>query len=120
LHDNQHSLGGRVLNGLRWVRNQGTHQIVNPQSWSGPGLMFPAAAPFEFSAYQVCWLSREAMPDEGKVTRALVAQRAAYDDFLAGRPVRDSLQSAMRWLVDRAASFGTPQPGPSRWTARTA
>ena len=25
-------LDGRVLNGLRWARNQGAHQIVNPQS----------------------------------------------------------------------------------------
>jgi hypothetical protein len=83
--------------GIRWARNQGIHQLVSPQGWSGPGLVVPVEFPARFDEWQVHWLSRAVLPDEKKANKRTVNEREVYDAFLVGGVVRDTLQAAIRW-----------------------
>jgi hypothetical protein len=90
---------GRLLPGLRWARNQGVHQLVALHRVSDrAGMGFPLSFPMSFG-WQVTWLSRDQVPEEDRIDERL---RAAYDEHLAGRPVRGTLEYAVAWCEREA------------------
>ena len=85
---------GRVVLGLKFVRNQGLHELAVHQEWTDePGvkstLKFPATTEFF-----IRWspIPHELQPNKPD------ALYEGYISYLQGAPVRESIQAAARWL----------------------
>jgi hypothetical protein len=79
---------GPVLEGLRWARNRGVHQLVAVHGWAtGPEL--------PRGGLSVTWLPRSAVRRAGRQRPAL---EAAHDEQLANREVGDTLRAAYRFF----------------------
>jgi hypothetical protein len=89
--------GGQVLRGMRWARNQGVHQLLALHR-DGGGLAFPATFPATFP-YQPVWLDRTATAPKAK---RQPANEQAYDQFVAGKSVAETLDGVQSFLWERA------------------
>jgi hypothetical protein len=74
--------GRRLVQGARWARNQATHQLAFVIAHSD-GPQYPQSDPATLA--EVVWRPADEMPAPNREHRN---QREAYDQLLAGRPVR--------------------------------
>jgi hypothetical protein len=88
------SQGGRILDGLRWARNQGVHRCIAAHG-TGLGHGYPVRHPRP-DQFEATWLPRSDLPVEEKVIRR---NQDAYDAHVAGEDVRMSLYAVEDFLT---------------------
>ena len=86
--------GGQILRGLRWARNAAVHELVEIHD-TRTGKTAPVPASFELAS----WRQRNSL--SGQLTSQPKNERA-YDSYVAGRLVQESLRQAQDFLWMRA------------------
>ncbi len=99
---------GRVIVGLRYVRDRHMHQVV--VSMRGDGVSFFAAFPPRLSAGVVWRPANEMAQPVGKHATTANVRRAAYDQHLQMRPAWVSLAAALRFLTSEVTSLQVALP----------
>jgi hypothetical protein len=91
---------GRILEGLRYVRDRHMHQVV--VSAVRDSADFFSSFPGELSA-GIVWRSVNDIPEPAdqwhRNKPRYGAERTAYEDHLQNRPTWHGLRSALRWLT---------------------
>lgn len=88
--------GGQIVRGLVWARNNGLHGLIDVHEVSG-GLTFPMTFPMRFE--HASWKARGRIVARGQSGD----NESAYDDYVAGRVVQDSIREAQDFLWMRAS-----------------
>ncbi|MFF3587393.1 hypothetical protein ACFYYI_09545 [Streptomyces sp. NPDC002387] len=95
--------GRSVMKGVRYARNQATHQLpvlIERRA----GFQAPIVAPFR--AEEIVWLPDDQLPEPGQ--KPGKGQRENYQLHLAGKPVRNTLNDIAAWFAaeqNRAGSL---------------
>lgn len=90
--------GGRIVNGLRWARNAGIHQLVNVYEIPG-GFTSPTEFSVSVPAIRAVWKHRRNVQAG---VRKKKNNEEAYDKLLVDNPVQETLDSAFDFLWLRA------------------
>lgn len=101
----EHLPGGCALPGVRYARNLKTHQLPLTLT-TVDGAAFPVVLPMVFR--EVVWLPADALPLPDKPSKHTPRQRASYEEHLAGRPVRHTLDSLREFFDALRREVGSP------------
>jgi hypothetical protein len=84
--------GGRVLRGAKFARNRLGHQRALAVE-RVDGIILPAAPPFRM--FEFVWRPAAELPPPD---RLIPTELACYENYLAGKPARQTLDSCAAWL----------------------
>jgi hypothetical protein len=95
---------GAALPGIRYARNAVVHgEMVVTTTYVKPGAVLGAAALGTFALGEgpsIRWINRVSIAHTPRASRHLAAQEQSYDSHLAGREIREPLNSAVEFLRD--------------------
>lgn len=100
---------GRIVRGLRFARNVGVHHLLGVHQWEQ--LAGSTSVPSADALKEARWKRRDELE---KGARPNPANEAAYDDYVAGRSVLDTLVAAQDFLWIRAMPL-PPGEGSQPW-----
>lgn len=87
--------GGQLLPGVRYARNLQTHQLPLTLRQTN-GAIFPIRFPTVFR--EVVWHNADALPEPDKTNRHTAGQRAAFQQYMAGKPTRHTFDDVARFF----------------------
>jgi hypothetical protein len=95
----------QLVPGVRYARNVKTHRLAMTLG-TVDGVVFPATPPIAMR--EVVWLPSSELPASDHRGSVAEAQRTAYDNHLAGRPVRHTLDGLARLFAALSNAEGSP------------
>lgn len=98
-------LVGRLMPGVRYVRNLKTHSLPMTMA-TIPGTIYPVVYPR--AGAEVVWLALENLPAPKRTTRYTPEQQASYAEHLAGQPVRHTIGHLAAGFSYLASIEGAP------------
>jgi hypothetical protein len=95
--------GRSVLRGVRYARNRATHQLPMLLERRA-GFQAPVEAPIR--SFEFVWLPIDRLPEPGRPPGN--GQRENYELHLAGKPVRNTINSIADWFAAEQNRVGSP------------